>query len=40
MTASQLMTGMGGWPLNVITLPDGSPIYAEHIILHHNGMIF
>ena len=28
MTASQLMTGMGGWPLNVITLPDGSPIYA------------
>ena len=22
MTASQLMTGMGGWPLNVITLPD------------------
>ena len=27
MTASQLMTGMGGWPLNVITLP-GSPIYA------------
>ena len=28
MTASQLMTGMGGWPLNVITLPDGRPIYA------------
>jgi len=28
MTASQLMTGMGGWPLNVITLPNGSPIYA------------
>ena len=28
MTASQLMTGTGGWPLNVITLPDGSPIYA------------
>ena len=28
MTASQLMTGMGGWPLNVITLPDGSPVYA------------
>ena len=28
MTASQLMTGMGGWPLNVITLLDGSPIYA------------
>ena len=28
MTASQLMTGMGGWPLNVIALPDGSPVYA------------
>ena len=28
MTASQLMTGMGGWPLNVITLADGSPVYA------------
>jgi len=28
MTASQLMTGSGGWPLNVITLPDGTPIYA------------
>ena len=28
MTSSQLMTGMGCLPLNVITLPDGSPIYA------------
>ena len=27
MTASQLMTGMGGWPLNVITLPDLSLIH-------------
>ena len=28
MDAAQVMTGRGGWPLNVITLPDGRPIYA------------
>ena len=28
MTALQLMTGSGGWPLNVICLPDGRPVYA------------
>ncbi len=28
MTAIQLMTGSGGWPLNVITLPDGRPIWG------------
>jgi len=28
MDAAQLMTGQGGWPLNVICLPDGRPIYA------------
>ncbi|MEX2564676.1 MAG: thioredoxin domain-containing protein, partial [Cyclobacteriaceae bacterium] len=28
MTALQLMQGNGGWPLNVITLPNGKPIYA------------
>jgi len=28
MTALQLMKGNGGWPLNVITLPNGKPIYA------------
>ena len=28
MTSVQLMTGRGGWPLNVITLPDGRPIYG------------
>ncbi|MCB0280503.1 MAG: thioredoxin domain-containing protein, partial [Calditrichaeota bacterium] len=28
MTAAQLISGRGGWPLNVITLPDGRPIYA------------
>lgn len=28
MTAVQLMTGSGGWPLNCFTLPDGRPIYG------------
>ncbi|MEP2026550.1 MAG: thioredoxin domain-containing protein [Reichenbachiella sp.] len=28
MDAAQLMTGRGGWPLNVITLPDGRPVFA------------
>lgn len=28
MTAVQLMTGHGGWPLNCFTLPDGRPIHG------------
>jgi len=28
MTAAQLISGRGGWPLNAIALPDGRPIYA------------
>jgi uncharacterized protein YyaL (SSP411 family) len=28
MEAVQLMTGQGGWPLNVIALPDGRPFYG------------
>ena len=28
MSAVQLMTGSGGWPLNCIALPDGRPIYG------------
>ncbi|WP_298478120.1 thioredoxin domain-containing protein [uncultured Maribacter sp.] len=28
MTALQLIKGSGGWPLNVITLPNGKPIYG------------
>ena len=28
MSAVQLMTGSGGWPLNVVTLPDGRPIWG------------
>ena len=28
MNAVQLMTGRGGWPLNVIILPDGRPVWG------------
>ncbi len=28
MTAVQIMTGAGGWPLNCIALPDGRPIWG------------
>lgn len=28
MSAVQLMTGQGGWPLNCIALPDGRPIWG------------
>ncbi len=28
MDAAYVLTGKGGWPLNVIALPDGRPVYA------------
>ena len=28
MNSIQLITGSGGWPLNVVTLPDGRPIWG------------
>ncbi len=28
MNAIQLLTGSGGWPLNIIALPDGRPVYG------------
>ncbi len=28
MSAIQLMTGSGGWPLNIIALPDGRPVWG------------
>ena len=28
MTAAQLLTGSGGWPLNVLALADGKPFFA------------
>ena len=28
MNAAYLITGSGGWPLNVLALPDGKPFFA------------
>ena len=28
MKAVQLMTGRGGWPMNVVALPDGRPVWG------------
>src|SRR5690606_12312143 len=28
MSAVQIMTGSGGWPMNVIALPDGRPFWG------------
>lgn len=28
MNALQLMTGSGGWPLNIVALPDGRPVWG------------
>lgn len=28
MTACQLVSGQGGWPLNAVALPDGRPVWA------------
>src|SRR6478735_4840106 len=28
MKAVQIMTGRGGWPMNVVTLPDGRPVWG------------
>ena len=28
MKAVQILTGRGGWPLNIITLPDGRPVWG------------
>jgi uncharacterized protein YyaL (SSP411 family) len=48
MSAVQLMTGSGGWPLNCFALPDGRPIYGgtyfpapkwKQVLLHINNLI-
>lgn len=36
MNAAQLTTGRGGWPLNVIALPDGRPVFAGTYFPKHN----
>jgi uncharacterized protein YyaL (SSP411 family) len=38
MTAVQLMTGQGGWPLNCFALPDGRPIYGGTYFPKQNWM--
>ncbi len=36
MNALQLMTGHGGWPLNIIALPNGIPVWgATYLSKHH-----
>lgn len=32
MDALQMMTGSGGWPLNVVTLPDGRPFWGATFV--------
>jgi len=38
MTAVQLLTGRGGWPLNSIALPDGRPIWGGTYFQKENWM--
>ncbi len=38
MNAVQLMTGSGGWPLNVIALPDGRPVWGGTYFPKENWM--
>ncbi len=38
MNAAYLVTGRGGWPLNVIALPDGRPVYAGTYFPKENWM--
>ena len=38
MTAVQLLTGRGGWPLNCIALPDGRPIWGGTYFQKENWM--
>ncbi len=38
MNACQLISGNGGWPLNVVALPDGRPIYAGTYFPKDNWM--
>ncbi len=36
MNALQLMTGSGGWPLNIVALPDGRPVWGGTYIPKEN----
>ncbi len=37
MQAAQMMTGGGGWPLNVLLTPEGKPFYAATYLPKHSG---
>ncbi len=38
MDALQMMTGSGGWPLNVVTLPDGKPFWGATYVKKQDWM--
>ncbi|MCU0363897.1 MAG: thioredoxin domain-containing protein [Bacteroidales bacterium] len=38
MNAVQILNGNGGWPLNVITLPDGRPVYGGTYFTRENWL--
>ena len=38
MKALQMMTGQGGWPLNVVCLPNGCPIWGATYVNKANWM--
>lgn len=37
MNAVQVMTGAGGWPMNVVALPDGRPVWGGTYFQKSNG---
>jgi uncharacterized protein YyaL (SSP411 family) len=39
MKAIQIMTGRGGWPLNIVTLPDGRPVWVATYLKKKNDRI-
>ena len=38
MDALQMMTGNGGWPLNIVALPDGRPFWGATFVKKENWM--
>ncbi|NNJ88583.1 MAG: thioredoxin domain-containing protein [Eudoraea sp.] len=38
MDALQMMTGSGGWPLNIVALPDGRPFWGATFVKKDNWM--
>ncbi|MAZ27410.1 MAG: thioredoxin domain-containing protein [Cytophagaceae bacterium] len=38
MNAIQLMNGRGGWPLNMVALPDGRPVWGATYVPRENWM--